>query len=54
MPRSPEAANVEDVHYEVGDGIARITIDRPERRNAMSFTVMEGLRESTETRDRHR
>ena len=37
---------MEDVRYEVADGIARVTIDRPERRNAMSFTVMEGLRES--------
>lgn len=37
---------MEDVRYEAADGIARVTIDRPEQRNAMSFTVMDGLRES--------
>jgi enoyl-CoA hydratase/carnithine racemase len=37
---------VEDVRYEVRDAIARVTIDRPERRNAMSFGVMRGLREA--------
>src|SRR4051812_45894730 len=36
----------DEVLYEVGAGIARITINRPERRNAMSFEVMQGLRES--------
>src|SRR5213592_2935717 len=35
-----------DVRYEVVGSVARVTIDRPERRNAMSFGVMEGLRES--------
>ena len=35
-----------DVRYEVVGSIARVTIDRPERRNAMSFGVMEGLRDS--------
>lgn len=30
----------------VADGVARITIDRPERRNAMSFSVMQGLRDA--------
>ena len=35
-----------DVRYEVDGAIARVTIDRPERRNAMSFDVMQGLRES--------
>ena len=35
-----------EVLYEVDAGIARITINRPERRNAMSFGVMRGLRES--------
>jgi len=33
-----------EVLYEVEDGVARVTINRPERRNAMSFGVMEGLR----------
>lgn len=37
---------MEDVRYEVRDRIARVTIDRPERRNAMSFAVMDGLREA--------
>jgi len=37
---------VSDVQYEVDGAIARVTIDRPERRNAMSFTVMQGLRDS--------
>ena len=35
-----------DVRYEVVGSVARVTIDRPERRNAMSFGVMQGLRES--------
>jgi enoyl-CoA hydratase/carnithine racemase len=35
-----------DVRYEVEGSVARVTIDRPERRNAMSFGVMVGLRES--------
>ena len=30
----------------VGNGVARITINRPERRNAMSYGVMAGLREA--------
>ncbi len=37
---------MEDVRYEVDGAVARITIDRAERRNAMSFTVMAGLREA--------
>lgn len=41
MPRMQSATP--DVHYEVDGAIARITIDRPLRRNAMSFTVIEGL-----------
>ncbi|HLM96535.1 MAG TPA: enoyl-CoA hydratase/isomerase family protein, partial [Acidimicrobiales bacterium] len=32
------------VLYRVDDGVARITINRPERRNAMSWEVMRGLR----------
>jgi enoyl-CoA hydratase/carnithine racemase len=42
----------QEVLYEASAGIARITINRPERRNAMSFGVMHGLRESmAEARD---
>jgi enoyl-CoA hydratase/carnithine racemase len=32
------------VLYEVHEGVARITINRPDRRNAMSWEVMRGLR----------
>ena len=35
-----------EVSYSVDSGVARITIDRPWRRNAMSFAVMQGLREA--------
>ena len=36
----------EEVLLGVGNGVARITINRPERRNAMSYGVMAGLREA--------
>jgi enoyl-CoA hydratase/carnithine racemase len=39
---------VEQVRYEVGGAVARITIDRPERHNAMSFQVMQELGEAFE------
>ncbi len=39
---------MEQVRYEVGGAVARITIDRPERHNAMSFQVMQELAESIE------
>ncbi|MDZ4827464.1 MAG: enoyl-CoA hydratase-related protein [Actinomycetota bacterium] len=35
-----------EVLYEVDTGIARVTINRPERRNAMSYGVMQGLRDA--------
>ena len=35
--------------YEASGGIARVTINRPERRNAMSYGVMSGLRDATST-----
>ncbi len=38
--------SADEVLYEVVDGVARVTINRPERRNAMSFGVMQGLRET--------
>ena len=34
----------DEVLYDVGDGVARITINRPERRNAMSWDVIRGIR----------
>lgn len=37
---------MEQVRYEVDGRLARVTIDRPERRNAMSFTVMRELVEA--------
>jgi enoyl-CoA hydratase/carnithine racemase len=36
----------DEVLYEVSGGVARVTINRPDRRNAMSFGVMDGLRAS--------
>ncbi len=39
---------MEQVRYEVDGAVARITIDRPERHNAMSFQVMQELGESIE------
>ncbi len=37
---------ISEVLYEVDGGVARTTINRPERRNAMSFGVMQGLRDA--------
>src|SRR3954470_15837077 len=34
--------------YDVSDGVATITINRPERRNALSWTVMSELRTAFE------
>ena len=34
----------DEVQFEVSDGIARLTINRPERRNALSWAVIDGLR----------
>jgi enoyl-CoA hydratase/carnithine racemase len=39
-------ACVAEVRYELSDAVARVTINRPERRNAMSFGVMQGLRDA--------
>jgi enoyl-CoA hydratase len=35
-----------DVLFEVDGSVARVTINRPERRNAMSYGVMHGLRQA--------
>jgi len=32
--------------YEAAGGVARVTINRPDRRNAMSYAVMQGLRDA--------
>ena len=37
---------MEQVRYEVDGAVARVTIDRPERHNAMSFQVMQELAEA--------
>jgi enoyl-CoA hydratase/carnithine racemase len=39
-------AMTDEVLFEITDGVARVTINRPERRNAMSYGVMHGLREA--------
>jgi enoyl-CoA hydratase/carnithine racemase len=39
----------DEVLYEVSGPIARVTINRPDRRNAMSYEVMQGLREAMAT-----
>ncbi|HZQ87331.1 MAG TPA: enoyl-CoA hydratase/isomerase family protein, partial [Acidimicrobiales bacterium] len=36
----------DEVIYAAADGVARITINRPERRNAMSWGVISGIREA--------
>src|SRR4051812_23872405 len=38
-----EMSETEPVHYAVADGVATITIDRPERKNALSVEAMNGL-----------
>jgi enoyl-CoA hydratase/carnithine racemase len=43
---TPYDASMADLRYEVVGPVARVTIDRPERRNAMSFGVMQGLRDA--------
>src|SRR5206468_7017513 len=37
---------IDEVLFEISAGVARVTINRPERRNAMSYGVMSGLREA--------
>ena len=36
----------DEVLYEAVDGVARVTINRPDRRNSMSYGVMQGLRDA--------
>lgn len=38
-------AHVADLEYAVDGGVARLTINRPDRRNSISFEVMRGLRD---------
>ena len=43
------AVDFDALLYEVADGVARVTINRPERRNALSWTVMTELRQALAT-----
>ena len=36
----------DELLYEASGGVARVTINRPDRRNAMSYGVMSGLRDA--------
>ncbi|MCZ7631468.1 MAG: hypothetical protein M5U19_21515 [Microthrixaceae bacterium] len=38
--------------YEVSEGVATITINRPERRNALSWDVLTAMRRRSRMRDR--
>ncbi len=44
--RSIAAMAEPEVLYDASGGVARVTINRPERRNAMSYGVMQGLRDA--------
>jgi enoyl-CoA hydratase/carnithine racemase len=44
VPHDGGVSGTPTVLYQVDEGVARITINRPERRNAMSWEVMRGLR----------
>ena len=46
MPESPSPAETAELLTQHSGGVARITINRPERRNAMSWGVMTALREA--------
>jgi enoyl-CoA hydratase/carnithine racemase len=39
-----DVTGTDEVLYDVGSAVATVTINRPQRRNAMSWTVMQGLR----------
>jgi enoyl-CoA hydratase/carnithine racemase len=45
-PNDGGVSGTPTVLYQVEEGVARITINRPERRNAMSWEVMRGLRQA--------
>jgi len=40
----PGMSETSELRYELADGIARLTIDRPERRNALSWAVLTEMR----------
>jgi enoyl-CoA hydratase/carnithine racemase len=41
---APDSASSDELLYEVADGVATLTINRPERHNALSWAVITGLR----------
>ncbi len=45
MGSAPPQGPADEVLYEVRDGVARLTINRPARRNALSWTVVRQLRD---------
>jgi enoyl-CoA hydratase/carnithine racemase len=52
MPAGSDTAPATgEVRYDTDGPVARITIDRPDRRNALSFAVMAALREAFERAD---
>src|SRR4051795_7986885 len=44
VPGMPETPEPPELRYELADGVARLTIDRPEKRNALSWSVLRELR----------
>jgi enoyl-CoA hydratase/carnithine racemase len=46
LPSSAYDADVADLDQEISDGVARLTINRPERRNALSGEVILSLRDA--------
>jgi enoyl-CoA hydratase len=51
-PRRSGNSNMDEVLFEVSDGIATVTLNRPERRNALSMAMGERLYALWETIDR--
>lgn len=41
---APEGGSPEELLVDIADGVARLTINRPQRRNALNWDVVEGLR----------
>ncbi len=47
-------SDTQPIRFEINDGIATVTIDRPERKNALSFEAMEGLTDAWERAEHDR
>src|ERR1700722_7402954 len=50
--RSVDMSDDNPIRFEVKDGIATVMIDRPERKNALSWKAMEGLTDAWERAER--